>query len=100
MIRYSEEEKQTHLALWQESGLSKRAYSIASGLKYRTFLRWFGMLSLSDALPQTKESDRFLSVSIDEPKTFTESIEIHYPGGVIVKLPGTISLDRLKSLLV
>lgn len=40
MARYSEEERDTHLELWRESGLSKQAYSKASGLNYKTFLKW------------------------------------------------------------
>ena len=39
-MRYSEEERRTHVALWQESGLSKAAYCREADIPYQSFVGW------------------------------------------------------------
>ncbi|MGL4859905.1 MAG: IS66 family insertion sequence element accessory protein TnpA, partial [Enterobacteriaceae bacterium] len=40
MVRYSKEEKEQHLAAWQESGLSKTAYCQQVNINIATFYYW------------------------------------------------------------
>ena len=103
MNRYSEEEKQTHISLWQESGLSKLRYSKEIGITYKTFLHWCKRYTIDTELPQEVESQSFIPVSIPTP-TFQNDdlavIELEYPTGVIVRLPMSFPMDQLKALLV
>ena len=39
-MRYTPEDRASHIALWQESGLSKAGYCRSSGLCYKTFCGW------------------------------------------------------------
>lgn len=39
-MRYTQSERQAHLDLWQESGLSKAAYCRQAGLPYRCLISW------------------------------------------------------------
>ena len=64
MNRYSEEEKQTHISLWQKSGLSKLGYSKELGITYKTFLHWCKRYTVSTELPQEVESRSFIPISI------------------------------------
>ena len=103
MIRYSEEEKQTHISLWQESGLSKLRYSKELGITYKTFLHWCKRYPIGQDLPQEVESRSFIPISIPasaiDHKTST-MIELEYPTGVIVRLPMNFPVDQIKALLV
>ena len=38
--RYTKREQQEHLENWEEGGMSKNAYAIASGISPRTFIGW------------------------------------------------------------
>ena len=101
--RYSEEEKQTHIFLWQESGLSKLGYSKEIGISYKTFLHWCKRYTINKDLPQEVESQSFIPISI--PASTLKSydsvmIELEYPTGVIVRLPMNFPMDKLKALLV
>jgi len=97
MNRYSEEDRDTHLELWRESGLSKQAYSKASGINYKTILRWS---KSTVSIPKVSE-EHFISMSLPEPETVlpSEPIEVYYPTGVVVKLPIGTSVSLLKDLL-
>ena len=103
MNRYSEEEKQTHISLWQESGLSKLRYSKELGITYKTFLQWCKRYTISQNLPQEVESRSFIPISIPTPTLQSNDsamIELEYPTGVIVRLPMNFPMDQLKALLV
>jgi len=39
-MRYTPSERQAHLDLWRESGLSKAAYCRQSGLPYHSLISW------------------------------------------------------------
>jgi len=39
-MRYTPDERQAHLDLWRESGLSRAAYCRKAGLTYQTFVNW------------------------------------------------------------
>lgn len=39
-MRYSRADRQAHVELWRESGLSRAAYCRAAGLNYQTFISW------------------------------------------------------------
>ena len=103
MNRYSEEEKQTHISLWQESGLSKSRYSKELGINYTTFLDWCKRYPIGKELPQEVESKSFIPISIPSPTLQHDGsvmIELEYPTGVIVRLPMGFPMDQLKSLLI
>ena len=103
MNRYSEEEKQTHISLWQESGLSKLRYSKEIGITYKTFLHWCKRYTIGTDVPQEVESRSFIPISIPTPTLDGDDlalIELEYPTGVIVRLPMDFPMDQLKALLV
>ena len=101
MNRYSEEDRDTHLELLRESGLSKQAYSKASGINYKTILRWSKSTTRSPKEFHPKKEEHFISMSLpDEDTGFSpDLIEVYYPTGVVVKLPIGTSLSLLKGLL-
>ncbi|MFM7023300.1 MAG: IS66 family insertion sequence element accessory protein TnpA [Flavobacteriales bacterium] len=107
MIRHSKEEKQTHISLWQESGLSKRAYSKEAGIKYRTFLLWImsNEPSSKKCKPKAKKVSSFIPIALSEETTMSAAhsasaqIEIRYPNGVHVLCPAGVDISVLKSLL-
>ena len=101
MVQYSEEDKSTHLALWRESGLSKQAYSKASGVGYKTFLKWSKSCVGMPSVPQSKKEERFISVAMESSSSIVSDdfIEVRYPNGVIVKLPMGSPISLVKALL-
>ena len=101
MHRYSEEEKQTHITLWQESGLSKLGYSKTIGITYKTFLRWCNRY-VPSAKPRAETSQSFIPVSIppQQRAPINEPIELQYPNGIILRLPIDCPIEKLKTLLL
>lgn len=96
MTRYSKEERLTHIELWQESGLSRRAYSEQAGIKYGTFKSWFEK--------RHRQGNSFIPLEVSpqvpspcEPTD--EGITINYPNGIIVNCPCDIAPRLLAQLL-
>jgi len=80
---YSKEDKQTHVELWSESGLSKQEYSIE--IKYKTFLNWVYRFGTKPS-PSKVSAESFIAIEVDSlPKNsrdkYSSIIEILHPNG-------------------
>ena len=91
--KYTEEEKQLAVELWQMSGQTQHAFSQQEGLVRSTFQRW--VKKYGSAKPN-EQHNSFVPVQVSntgpEVKAKPTNLTIHYPNGV--KLTG---LDGLSS---
>ena len=56
-MRYSRQERQAHIELWRESGLSKAAYCRSAGLPYHCLVSWCAAAARDDAGVRHEASD-------------------------------------------
>ena len=84
-----QEEMQSLIEQWKESGKTQQAFCQERDLAFTTFYYW-----LKRYRRQVDESS-FLPVEISSGS----HIEIRYPDGVILQLPAGIKLSALKQLL-
>ncbi|NQY01196.1 MAG: hypothetical protein HRT70_08750 [Flavobacteriaceae bacterium] len=101
-----EDEKKTHIDLWKESGLSKRAYSIEAKLGYKTFSNWvkkYDPTFVAKLKKPQKTPAPFIPIEISNPidlfSAEPTNIEISYPNGVRMSCPVSMDLSQLKSLI-
>lgn len=72
------------IADWQHSGMSKKAYCQAKGVKEATFYYWFA---------RSKEDATSMGNFIRIDKTVTKNeVEVIYPNGVRIKIGNDLSL--------
>ncbi|NQY67138.1 MAG: hypothetical protein HRT72_05365 [Flavobacteriales bacterium] len=101
-----EDEKRTHIDLWKESGLSKRAYSIEAKLAYKTFSNWvkkYDPTFVAGLKKSKKTPTPFIPIEVSNPIDLVSSehtsIEISYPSGVRMSCPTSMNLSQLKALI-
>jgi hypothetical protein len=105
LSNYSKEEKQTHVELWSESGLSKREYSVESGIQYKMFLNWASRFGTKASSSKVRvQADSFIPIEVDKlPESNinkgASTIEILYPNGIQLSCPVNIRVDQLKTIL-
>ncbi len=87
MRRTSIEERRAHIAAWQDSGQSKKAYCELQGLSYGTFISW---LKKEEVV-----SSDFIGLSA--PLGGAHLI-IELPDGVFVHYSGGLSVALFQSL--
>ena len=75
-MRYTPEDRARHIALWQESGLSKAGYCRTSGLCYKTFCSWTHRQSASTADEQTASAPAFVQVVDHRPQRDDASLTV------------------------
>ncbi|WP_010263047.1 IS66 family insertion sequence element accessory protein TnpA [Treponema primitia] len=87
--RYSEGERQGHVAAWEASGLSKWAYAKGQGIHPTTFNNW--------TKPPTNEEIPFVEIKAGPGgKRSIARIEIEI---IRLRLPPAINLGDLRQLL-
>jgi transposase-like protein len=107
LSKYSMDEKITHVELWEESGLSKQAYSKESDLSYKTFSNWasrFGKKKSPSVTRKSSKENSFIPVKIKplpllSKEVTSSNIEIIYPNGIKVICPLEIKMELLTGLL-
>lgn len=84
-------EKKHHISSWESSGQSKKAYCMAAGIKYATFLYWIrndkgGSINLSKG--------KFIALT---SPSISEATELLLPNGIRIlqACPSDIDLIRL-----
>ena len=80
--------RSAHIAKWEQSGQSKKAYCEAAGIKYGTFISWF-----KKEVPL--EPGRFRKLEQSEQRYH---LEILLPNGIRILSEQKLSLELLKSL--
>lgn len=72
------------IADWRRSGMSKKAYCQANGIKEATFYYWFA---------RSKEDGTHMGNFIRIDKTVNKSdVEVIYPNGVRIKIDSDLAL--------
>lgn len=89
-IKYSREQKQQHIADWQQSGLSRRAYAVQHGINEATFYYW---VEKNNEATST-ETPRFIPARLAVPE---EKVTVTLTGGIgitchIAQLPHVIQV--------
>lgn len=89
------DEKELHLQLWKESGLSKAAYATQCGINRNTFYGW---VSRHERKPsRLVEIQHFTPIERDQPSA--APIELHLPNGYRVSIQPSFSHESLSLLL-
>lgn len=86
----SRQEKEQLVALWKQSGKSRKEFCIEQGLNYNTFVTWPYEL-------EGKRPSGFKEVKFENPDNSLFA-QIYFPNGVRVDLLKPTSLDFLKTL--
>ncbi len=81
-------ERIAHIAYWQQSGQTKKAYCESSGIKYATFISWFREKGSS-------QEGQFVKL---EKNSVLNGLEILLPNGIRIYSQDSLSLDLLKTL--
>lgn len=97
MDKTSQEEKETHLNQWKESGLSKKDYCEHTGINYWAFKRWcyqYGYVKKRG--PRSQNGFIQLKPTSIHP---TGNMVVIYPNGVRIQLPATNNKELLRTLI-
>jgi len=105
MKRYSKEERELAVELWEDSGLSRSKFCEQEGIAKTTFQEWtkrYGSQSVNNSVKEQKGSSGFVSVKmsslVSSVQSTNESLTLHYPNGV--KLTGLEGLSKPELLLL
>lgn len=84
---------------WSESGQSMRRFCKEQKLSYYSFIEW--RKKIQGTSLQGNRTGGFIPVTVKPPpvQTLPEKIEIHYPGGIAVKLPLTTKAGYIRTLI-
>jgi len=92
--RYTKREQQEHLENWEEGGMSKNAYAIASGISPRTFIGWTWRTE-----KPTKKKQNFVEIKkamlVDPPRDMV--IE---RGDITIRLPLTVGMKEMQTVFM
>lgn len=91
------EEMYLALELWQESGLSQRAFCQKEGLNYQVFGYWLKKYRQGKNPPRVKPNG-FVGLNVDSP-SFSEGISIRYPNGVVLTCSEDLDPLKLQALV-
>ena len=86
----------------EASGSSLRAFALERGLSPWTLYGWRSRLRRTrgfGAPTKAQGHERFVAVDVIEADEAVGAIEIALPGGMVVRLPRTISVSRLVELV-
>lgn len=89
------EEKELHLHLWKESGLSKAAYAAQCGINRNTFYGWVRRHETKSS--RLVEIQHFTPTARDQLSI--TPIELHLPNGYRVSIQPRFSHESLSVLL-
>ena len=97
--RYSKEEKELAISMWQESGLSQTRWCKEEGINRRTFGNWLIKYQVDNS--PIDSSPSFVAMELDLPKegSFSGNYEVTYPNGIVIKCPEGISISDLTQLV-
>ena len=106
-MRYSQEERQVHVELWRESGLSRAAYCRQSGLTYATFAQWVQRMNAvgREQTDGADGEDAFIELQVghgheENGNTGPESVRAELVGtGVTVLIDGCTAPGRVAAIL-
>lgn len=84
---------------WAESGQSMQRFCKEQNLSYYTFRGW--RKKIQGSATDIKKTGRFIPVSVKHlpGEPVSEMIEIHYPGGIAVKLPQNTKAGYIRTLI-
>lgn len=85
------------IKLWQQSGLSKKAYCEQHGIKVYSFYYWYKVYSKQHSAEDAKASS-FVKLKIEKPAT-TAPVEIYFPGGIRLAFHEAVSAAYIKFLV-
>lgn len=83
-----ESERQDHIAYWEQSGQTKKAYCESAGIKYATFISWFR---------NKVESQEGQFVKLEKKSTLS-GLEILLPNGIRIYSQQSLSEELLNVL--
>ena len=89
--RKKKEKMYALVAEWEQCGQTREAFCKAHGMSLGTFAYWRSKYQEDHPVG----SSRFIELGA----CFSGSIEITYPNGVVVKLPGASSLSEVRALI-
>ncbi len=100
-MTYSKEEKEIHMQLWKESGVSKADYARESGLKPWTFYSWFYKMN---KVPEAEETFIEILAKPEEDQGFEQedhqhSLGLTLRGGYNLVIPPLFNTKALTRVL-
>jgi len=97
-MRSKQEDRQRHIAVWSESGLSRPAYCRESGLKYSTFMSWFKTESEA-GVPIGQAAGRFVALAVGcEQLESLGEVVVRFPNGMSVQFQCIVDASLFKLL--
>lgn len=85
------------IELWQESGLSQRAFCEKEQINYQVLGYWLKKFRKEKA-PEPAIAKGFVGLDVEVPPA-VEGISIRYPNGVVVTCSEQLALQKLKTLI-
>lgn len=100
-VRYSPEQKTKVLDLFEQSGMSGKAFAEEHGIKYPTFALWRRQRreSRQDSSHQNEVNGGFLLAEISPRKSEDDGLILLLPGGREVRASGSNGVELLAQLI-
>jgi len=100
-VRYSPEQKTKILDLFEQSGMSGKAFAEEHGIKYPTFALWRRQRRESQQASghQGEADEGFLLAEISPRKNDSDGLALLLPGGSEVRAYGSNGVDLLAQLI-
>lgn len=100
-VRYTPEQKRKVLDLFEQSGMSGKAFAEEHGIKYPTFALWRRQRRESQPSPDTQSevNEGFLLAEISPRRDEDNGLTLHLPGGREVRASGANGVDLLAQLI-
>jgi hypothetical protein len=84
-------ERNDHIAYWQQSGQTKKAYCELAGIKYATFISWFKN-------QPDPSAGQFVKLEKKMTQEVSGRLEILLPNGIRIYSSQELSVELLKNL--
>ena len=100
-VRYTSEQKEKVLDLFEQSGMSGKAFAEEHGIKYPTFALWRRQRRESRHGPenQNQVDEGFLLAEISPRRDVNDGLTLLLPGGREVRACGPNGVDLLAQLI-
>jgi len=82
---------------WQQSGLSQKVFCADNNIAYHVFHYWYKRYREQHA-DQQSNSTSFVKLHIAKPAS-ASTVEIYYPGGILLVFNEPVTSNYLKALI-
>jgi len=86
-MKWTSEQRQTHIQNWQQSSLTKRQYSTQHQIGYSTFCKWIQSTNAEE--PKAQAASKF--IVLPQPYGQPGELNIKLPNGIQISCQGWLT---------